>query len=267
MTLLQQFQPPPVYTQRTIRTNQLNNVNANSQQPPNAMRPLQQIHRDRMLQQQQKERLLQQQQKQSLVVPVNATAGADQICKIQLFLIFRHNLSTKSFPLILDLNPGMSNYDTLLNNVPPNVSLQRSTNTVPDSQLSSSLTSNIMQQQLSPSPARAPFSPQTNQGYQPYTNTGQRLSPQQQLSQQQLNQQQLKQQQQQQQMAFQTGTNATSNPQLSPRQPPFPQGTPNSQQTQPNQPQNPQQQQWNQAARLTVQQQQNPMLNAQLQVI
>lgn len=69
-------------------------------------------------------------------------------------------------------------------------------------------------------------------------------------------------------MAFQTGTNTNSNPQLSPRQPQFPQGTQNSQQTQPNQPQN-QQQQWNQAAinsRLSVQQQQNPMLNAQLQV-
>lgn len=157
----------------------------------------------------------------------------------------------------------MSNYDTLLNNVPPNVSLQRSTNAVPDSQLSPGLTSNMMQQQLSPSPARAPFSPQTNQAYQAYTNTGQRLSPQH----QQLNQQQMNQQQQQQQMAFQTGTNANSNPQLSPRQPPFSQGTPNSQQTQPNQPQNPQQQQWSQAARLSVQQQQNPMLNAQLQVI
>lgn len=92
-------------------------------------------------------------------------------------------------------------------------------------------------------------------GYQTYSAGGQRLSPQQ----QQLNQQQ---------MAFQTGTNTNSNPQLSPRQPQFPQGTQNSQQTQPNQPQN-QQQQWNQAAinsRLSVQQQQNPMLNAQLQV-
>lgn len=72
-------------------------------------------------------------------------------------------------------------------------------------------------------------------------------------------------------MAFQTGTNANSNPQLSPRQPQFPQGTQNSQQTQqPTQPQNQQQQQqWNQSAinsRLSVQQQQNPMLNAQLQV-
>lgn len=161
----------------------------------------------------------------------------------------------------------MSNYDSLLNNVPPNVSLQRSANAVPDSQLSPGFTPNIMQQQLSPSPARAPFSPQSNQSYQPYTNTGQRLSPQQQMNQQQqINQQQ----QQQQQMTFQTGTNTSSNAQLSPRQLPFTQGTPNSQQTQPNQPQNPQQQQqqWNQSAlnsRLSVQQQQNPMLNAQLQ--
>lgn len=88
-------------------------------------------------------------------------------------------------------------------------------------------------------------------GYQSYSTTGQRLSPQQQLNQQQ--------------MAFQSGTNANSNPQLSPRQPQF-QGTQNSQQTQPNQPQN--QQHWNQStinSRLSVQQQ-NPMLNAQLQV-
>lgn len=145
----------------------------------------------------------------------------------------------------------------------------------------------MMQQQLSPN-QRAPFSPQPNQGkypavnalpktasnpfhivgYPPFTNSGQRLSPQQ--------QQQLTQQQQQ--MAFQTGTNANNNPQLSPRQPTFPQGTQNSQQTQPNQPQTQQQQsqqqpgqpqQWSQSAinsRLSLQQQQNPMLNAQLQV-
>lgn len=46
----------------------------------------QQMQRDRMLQQQQKERLLQQQQKQSLVVPVNATAGADQLCECSVVL-------------------------------------------------------------------------------------------------------------------------------------------------------------------------------------
>lgn len=54
---------------------------------------------------------------------------------------------------------------------------------------------------------------------------------------------------------------------------PFTQGSQSSQQqqqTQPNQPQTTQQNQWNQTSiqsRLTVQQQQNPMLNAQLQVI
>lgn len=43
----------------------------------------QQMQREALLQQQQKERLLQQQQKQSLVVPVNATANAEQLCKCQ----------------------------------------------------------------------------------------------------------------------------------------------------------------------------------------
>lgn len=66
----------------------MNTIMANSpqqqqqaQQPNAALRQYHQMQRDRMLQQQHKERLLQQQQKQSLVVPVNATAGADQICK------------------------------------------------------------------------------------------------------------------------------------------------------------------------------------------
>lgn len=102
------------------------------------------------------------------------------------------------------MNPGMSNYE-LLNNVPPNVSLQRSGNVVPDTQVvSPGFSPNLLQQQLSPN-QRAPFSPQSNQiNYQAFnTNTGQRLSP----------------QQQQQQMAFQSGTNA-NNSQLSPRQHP-----------------------------------------------
>lgn len=63
---------------------------------------------------------------------------------------------------MIDLNPGMSNYE-LLNNVPPNVSLQRSTNVAPESQLSPGFSPNLMQQQLSPN-QRAPFSPQSNQG-------------------------------------------------------------------------------------------------------
>lgn len=61
-----------------------------------------------------------------------------------------------------DLNAGMSNYE-LLNNVPPNVSLQRSTNVAAESQLSPGFSPNLMQQQLSPN-QRAPFSPQSNQG-------------------------------------------------------------------------------------------------------
>lgn len=73
MLSMQGYPPPPVYTQRPIR------MNNNSNSPQQRMQ-YQQMHRDRM-QQQQKERLLQQQQKQSLVVPVNATAGADQLCK------------------------------------------------------------------------------------------------------------------------------------------------------------------------------------------
>lgn len=87
-------QPPPVYTQRTIRMNQMTTNNttntttntnnaANSPQTNPALRlQYQQMQREALLQQQQqKERLLQQQQKQSLVVPVNATANADQLCK------------------------------------------------------------------------------------------------------------------------------------------------------------------------------------------
>lgn len=65
--------------------NQMNANNSpnNAGTPPlaNASRMQFQMQRDRLMQQQQKERLLQQQQKQSLVVPVNATAGADQLCK------------------------------------------------------------------------------------------------------------------------------------------------------------------------------------------
>lgn len=89
--VLQGFPPPPVYTQRpTMRLNQMasttsntnTTTNSNPQTSP-ALRPFQQLQREATLlqQQQQKERLLQQQQKQSLVVPVNATANADQMCK------------------------------------------------------------------------------------------------------------------------------------------------------------------------------------------
>ena len=64
------FPPPPVYAQRQARMpQQANSVT------------LQRLQYQRMLQQQHKERLLQQQQKQQMVVPVNATAGADQLCE------------------------------------------------------------------------------------------------------------------------------------------------------------------------------------------
>lgn len=77
------FPPPPVYSQRR---NAVANSNSNATTTPQttpAMRLQfqQQMQREALLQQQQKERLLQQQQKQSLVVPVNATANAEQICK------------------------------------------------------------------------------------------------------------------------------------------------------------------------------------------
>jgi len=178
------------------------------------------------------------------------------------------------------LNPGLSNIESLLNNtVAPNVSLQRSTNVVPDSQLSttSSFPPNLIQQQLSPN-HRPPFSPQQNQYPQSTFNasTGQRLSPQQQI-------------------AFQTvgsgngsvgvsvnnnnsntNNNNSNNAQLSPRQlPPFLQGPSVQQQTSGQQQSGAQavsvaqsQQQWNQQTannRLSMQQQ-NPMLNAQLTV-
>lgn len=51
----------------------------------------------------------------------------------------------------------------MLNNVPPNVSLQRSSNAAPDTQLSPGFSPTLMQQQLSPN-QRAAFSPQSNQG-------------------------------------------------------------------------------------------------------
>uniref|UniRef100_A0A1B0CR09 Uncharacterized protein n=1 Tax=Lutzomyia longipalpis TaxID=7200 RepID=A0A1B0CR09_LUTLO len=217
----------------------------------NTVARFQLMQQHRLMQQQQqkeqRERLLQQQQKQQMVVPVNATAGADQLC----------------------LNPGMTNIESLLNNtVAPNVSLQRSTSVVSDAQLSPGFTQPMMQQQQQGSTQRTPFSPQPNQGYQQAsfnTNNAQRLSP---LQQQQLSQQQ-QQQQQQQQMGFTGATGANGSAQLSPRQPPFgAQSAIHQQQT----PQTvatsvQQQQQWTQQqanVRLSLQQQQNPMLNAQL---
>ncbi|KAM7353185.1 basic helix-loop-helix family member taiman isoform 2-T3 [Cochliomyia hominivorax] len=193
--------------------------------------------------QQQKERLLQQQQKQHMLVPENATARNDQMC----------------------LNP---NIGTLLNTVAPNVTLSR-TNMPPDSQLSPNYAQTMLQQQLSPGQRTAPFSPQSNSvGYGPqYSQSGQRLSPQQQ---QQLSQQ-VSAQQHQQQMAFQSGNAA----QLSPRQPHFGnQGTNTSGNAgipSPGIAPNASSQQWPAQAAVNSQQrghslqQHNPMLSAQLQ--
>lgn len=159
--------PPPNYTQRPIRMAPVANNNSNNPLQSNAAIRLQyqQLHRERLLQQhQQKERLLQQQQKQSMVVPSNATAGADQLCNTLTHITGNRN----SFNNVVSNDKasflGISNYESLLNNVPPNVSLQRSTNVVADSQLSPSYTQSMMQQQLSPSQRGAPFSPQSNTG-------------------------------------------------------------------------------------------------------
>lgn len=70
-------------------------------------------------------------------------------------LYLKNNVSRMHFT-------GITNYESLLNNVPPNVSLQRSNNVVPDSQLSPGFTQSMMQ--LSPNQPRAQFSPQPNAG-------------------------------------------------------------------------------------------------------
>ncbi|XP_073987939.1 basic helix-loop-helix family member taiman isoform X5 [Rhodnius prolixus] len=107
----QQFQPPHIYQQQRqrlpaqLRQTQYNLATQQQQQH-------QQLLRNKMLQQQQqqqKQRLLQLQQHQQLLIPSNATAG--------------------------DAG-GLHNIDSLMNNsVAPNVALQRSAS-VPDSQLS-----------------------------------------------------------------------------------------------------------------------------------
>lgn len=241
------FTPPPVYTPR-VRMSSTGSSGGGSgggagnpsagqmgngaPGGPNALtiQKLQnhQQQRERIHQEQQRQRLLQQQKQQQMVVPVNATANAD---------------------LNLGLTPGMQNIESLLNNtVAPNVSLTRANSVVPDSQLSPGFSpSQLMQQQLSPN-QRTQLSPQQT-GFQgsPFNNNPvHRMSPQQQ-------QQQVGGFSQQQQP--QPGSQ-----QLSPRQPPF---SSNPQVSQPNALQ---QQQWQQNARLSIQQQ-NPMLNAQLSTV
>lgn len=74
MKYLQNFPQPPNYNNRPVRQQIVTNN-------PNPQQRLQFQQQRAMQQQQQKERLLQQQQKQSLVVPSNATAGAE-LCKL-----------------------------------------------------------------------------------------------------------------------------------------------------------------------------------------
>ncbi|XP_044727109.1 nuclear receptor coactivator 2 isoform X3 [Chrysoperla carnea] len=161
------------------------------------------------LQQEQKRRLLQQQQQQQLLIPSNATAS--------------------------ELNStGIANIDSLLNNtVAPNVSLQRSSNVPPDSQLSPGYNmpvtaaggQRLQQQPYSPSYSQTSFPTVSGSG----PGGGSRLSP----------------------LPSRSGgvfSNASS--QQQPQQPQQQQvvwGTPGTQQS-----------------RLGLTQQQNPMLNAQL---
>lgn len=213
------FPPPPNYPrtgigmQRAVRPNTTQYAMTNAAIPNSSPQILQQQQRKQLIQQQeQKRRLLQQQQNQHLLIPSNASAAPE-------------------------INPGLQNIDSLLNNtVAPNVSLQRSSS-VPESQLSPNFGNQISQQNQRLSGQQQPYSPHSQLaspiGQQPgfpqttvgnYQQGGSRLSPHPPFTQQ-----------------------------LSPRQA-YPQGT--------NQSAN-----WSQAqTRLSVQQQQNPMLNAQLTV-
>lgn len=222
------FPPPPNYPRtgftmsRATRPNAVQQYMQNhSALPPNSSQILQQQQQRKQLlqQQEQKRRLLQQQQNQHLLIPSNASAAPE-------------------------INPGLQNIDSLLNNtVAPNVSLQRSSS-VPESQLSPNFGSQIgqqntqrltgQQQSYSPhSQLASPIGQQTAATGFPQTTSvgnyqqgGSRLSP----------------------------HPPPFTQQLSPRQAYPPQGT--------NQSSN-----WSQSqARLSVQQQQNPMLNAQLTV-
>ncbi|KAF5290781.1 hypothetical protein FQA39_LY14624 [Lamprigera yunnana] len=209
------FQPPPTYPRAGFNI-QRTPVRAGAPQYAmaggtitNQQLLLQQQQRKQLLQQQQehKRRLLQQQQQQQLLIPSNAAA---------------------------EINSGLQNIDSLLNNtVAPNVSLQRSAS-VPESQLSPNYGGQINQQNqrltnqqpfsphaqlASPIGQQANFSQTTVSTYQ---QGGTRLSP-----------------------------HPPFNQQLSPRQ-----GYPQNSSQNAN---------WQQSqSRLSVQQQQNPMLNAQL---
>lgn len=93
----QAFPPPPLYQQRNIRLPQQNQQNpqlnnivtgssnvtvaqaTNSHQQPNKYGL--NMNEMQIFQEQQKKRLLQQQKNQQMVVPVNAQAGPNQLCK------------------------------------------------------------------------------------------------------------------------------------------------------------------------------------------
>lgn len=147
----------------------------------------------------------------------------------QQHVLIQSNVST-------DINVGLQNMDNLLNNaiVPPNVSLQHSS-TAPESQLSPNYVQQMNQQNQRLNNQQPPYSPH-----------GQMASP---LGQQQS-------------FVQNSGNYQQAGARLSPH-PPF------NQQLSPRQAylqSNPQNTNWQQPNRLSLQQQQNPMLNAQLTV-
>lgn len=181
-------------------------------------------------QQQQQHLLLQQQQRNKQILHQQEQKRRLLQQQQQQHVLIPSNVTT-------ELSPGIHNIDSLLNNtVAPNVSLQRSTS-APESQLSPNYVQQMNQQN------------QLINNQQPYSPHSQMASP--------INQQ----------ANFTQNTTANyqqSGARLSPH-PPF------NQQLSPRQsyPQtgNNQGANWQQQARLSVQQQQNPMLNAQLTVI
>ncbi|XP_054284396.1 nuclear receptor coactivator 2 isoform X3 [Macrosteles quadrilineatus] len=228
--------PPPMYSTRprfSVQQGQQITIRPGTPQYAIANQQQQQLLVQQRLKiqqaQQQKQRLLQQQQQQQLLIPINAAASGD----------------------------GLHNIDSLINNtVAPNVSLQRSSS-VNDSQLSPS---NLVASggggpmlnstsQISPS-QRQPYSPLSHQPFSP-VNGG-------------INN-------------FQAGGQSAGQQQANAQARLSPSGLPTFQQAQLS-PRVSQAQQagggytvmsqagsWpQQQARLTLQQQQNPMLNAQL---
>lgn len=194
---------------------------------------LQNANNTQLLQQQQR-KLIQQEQKRRLLQQQQN----------------QHLLIPSNASAAPEISSGLQNIDSLLNNtVAPNVSLQRSSS-VPESQLSPNFGGQMSQQtQQRLSGPQQPYSPHSQLaspgGFPPQTTVG--------------NYQQ-------------GGSRLSPHPppftqQLSPRQQPYPppQGANQSSANWPQQQQQ-QQQQQQPPTRLSVQQQQNPMLNAQLTV-